>query len=241
MRSAVLLLLAAASPLAAPIMARAAEVQIASEGPVVEIGINKSVMAKPDVGTIGTGVTTREQTAKGALQTNARKMNALIERIRAAGIKREDIQTANFSLSAQYSYGRTGEERRFLGYDASNQVTVTVRDIDRMGTVIDAMANAGATDFNGPSFSLADDTKQRREARGLAFDEAKTLAMDYARLAGYSGVKLLEISENIQTQVYGGGPPNAIVVTGSRKEVSPVEPGQVATMATILAKYEMTR
>lgn len=241
MRTAVLLLLAAASPLSAPIMARAAEVQIASEGPVVEIGVSKSVMAKPDIGTIGTGVTTREPTAKGALQSNARKMNALIERIRAAGIKREDIQTSNFNLNVQYAHYNSAQEPRFVGYDASNQVTVTVRDIERMGAVIDAMADGGANNFFGPSFRLEDDATQRRKARDLAFDEARTLAMDYARRAGFAGVKLLEISENVQTQSFGGDVPSPIVVTASRREVSPIEPGQIATTATILAKYEMTR
>ncbi len=222
--------------------AQAAEVQIQSQGPVVELSVSESVDAKPDIVDIGAGVTSQASTAVEAMRINAREMNAVIDRIKALGIKDKDIQTTGINLSAQYDYDQSTSRQVFRGYQASNRVNVTLREVPRAGEVLDALVAAGATDINGPNFSLDDDTGARAQARKAAFDKARAQAEEYARWSGFSGVRLLEINESV-----AASPPMPYAQSAERKMMdvsaapTPVEPGLVGTMVSLTVKFEMTR
>lgn len=222
--------------------AQAAEIQIQSQGPVVELSVSESVDAKPDIVDIGAGVTSQASTAVEAMRINAREMNAVIDRIKALGIKDKDIQTTGINLSAQYDYDQSTSRQVFRGYQASNRVNVTLREVPRAGEVLDALVAAGATDINGPNFSLDDDTGARAQARKAAFDKARAQAEEYARWSGFSGVRLLEINESV-----AAGPPMPYAQSAERKMMdvsaapTPVEPGLVGTMVSLTVKFEMTR
>ncbi len=232
-------LIALALGAAAP--ATAAEIQIVSPGPVVELTVNETVKATPDTATLSAGVTTRAPTAVEAMRQNASAMTRVIDRLRAAGVDRKDIQTSSINLNAQYQYNNDNQPPRFLGYDASNQVTVILRDLDKIGPTLDALVAVGANNVSGPSFSLENDDQAKSAARRAAWQRAETQAREYATMAGYKSVRLLEVSESFT----GRGPmpfaSDAIMVTGSRVEKTPVEPGQVGTGVTLTVKYEMTR
>jgi uncharacterized protein len=228
------LLLAPATP------ALGAEIQIAVQNPVVELTITETVQSEPDTAQVGAGVTVRAPTASEAMRRNAEQMEKVIARLKALGIKREDIQTANFSLNAQYQYRNDGEQPTFLGYDASNQVNVMLRDLDKIGETLDALVQAGANNVYGPNFMLEKDEAARRAGRESAFQKGRSQAMEYARMSGYSNLRLLEVSETYQSM----GPvmgPQAIAVTASRSEAkTPIEPGMVGTAVVVTVKYEMT-
>lgn len=221
--------------------AAAAEVQIAVQNPVVELTINEVVQSEPDTAQVGAGVTVRAPTATEALRNNAQQMEKVIARLRSLGIKREDIQTANFNLNAQYRYGNDGQQQTFLGYDASNQVNVTLRDLDKIGATLDALVQAGANNVYGPNFMLQKDEAARSAGRKSAFAKGQAQAQEYARMAGFSGIRLLEVSESYSSM----GPvmsPQAIVATGASREAkTPIEPGLVGTGVNVTVKYEMTR
>ena len=227
--------------LGAAVPAAAAEIQIVSPGPVVELTVNETVKATPDTATLSAGVTTRAPTAVEAMRQNATAMTKVIDRLRAAGVDRKDIQTSSINLNAQYQYNNDNQPPRFLGYDASNQVTVTLRDLAKIGPTLDALVVVGANNVSGPSFSLENDDSAKSAARRAAWQRAESQAREYASMAGYKGVRLLEVSESFT----GHGPmpfaSDAIMVTASRAEKTPVEPGQVGTGVTLTVKYEMTR
>lgn len=219
--------------------AAAAEIQVQATNPVVELNIKETVRSDPDAAQVGAGVTVRAPSASEAMRQNAARMENVIARLRQLGIAREDIQTANFNLNAQYRYDNGGSDPAFLGYDASNQVRVTLRDLDRIGATLDALVEAGANNVHGPNFILEDDEAVRAQGRKSAFARARQQAEEYARMAGFSGVRLLEVSESYDA----AGP---IMVTAAResaaaKAPTPIEPGQVGTAVTVTAKYEMTR
>ncbi len=143
----------------------AAEVQVTNNGPVVELTINENVEAEPDLVTVSAGVTTQARTAVEAMRTNATQMTAVIDRNKALGVPQRDIQTAGISLGAQYDYNQATQRQVFRGYQASNRVSVKLRDIPRTGEVLDALVAAGATDLGGPDWSIDDDTAARAQAR----------------------------------------------------------------------------
>ena len=231
----------AASAVALP--AAAAEIQIAVQNPVVELTITEVVRADPDIAQVGAGVQTRAQSASEAVQANAQQMERLVERLRSLGIEREDIQTSNFSLNAEYDYNnRNGQAPIFTGYMVTNQVTVRLKRLDRVGQVLDALVAAGANNIFGPNFMLEDDRAAKAVARNNAFERSQVQAQEFARMAGYTGVRLLEVSETFQS--FGPVPvaEGAIRVSAaSRDATTPIEPGQVGTGVTLTTKYEMTR
>lgn len=231
--------LLAVTVLAAPAV-QAAEVQIQAQGPVVELTVNEIVYSAPDVAQIGAGVTTRAPTAQEAVRQNAQAMEQVIAKLRALGIESRDIQTSNFNLSPQYDYNHEGGARTFIGYDVNNQVQVKLRDLERAGEVLDALVAAGANNIYGPNFMLEADQAAKREARSKAYQSGQAMAQEYARMAGYSGVRLLEISETFQS--YGGPQPVMMRASAEAADAgTQIEPGEVGTGVTLTVKYEMTR
>ncbi|MGD9665291.1 MAG: SIMPL domain-containing protein [Novosphingobium sp.] len=233
----------AVAALLAPVPAIAAEIQIPVEGPVVELSVNETVKVKPDLVNVGAGVSTLAPTAVQAMQQNAREMDSVIAKIKALGIVKEDVQTTGINLNAEYDYNQSLRKQVFRGYRASNQVQVTLRKVEDTGKVLDALVAAGATDINGPSFSVEDDSAAKAQARKAAMKHAYDQAMEYAQFAGYSGVRLLEVSESITSSR-----PMPMMRTMAVQDaaaapppVSPVEPGLVGTGVTVSVKYEMTR
>ena len=220
----------------------ASEVQVQSQGPVVALTVTESVEAAPDIVEIGAGVSTTEATAVEAMRANSQKMAAVVARIKSLGIAARDIQTTGINLSPRYDYDQRTQDQVFRGYVASNRVSVTLRDVGETGEVLDALVEAGANDISGPSFSIDDDTAARAQARQAALKTAQAQASDYARWAGYSGVRLLEISETS----YPGRPmPMAARMVADSAAPPPapppVEPGLVGTSVTVSVTYEMTR
>ena len=227
---------AAASALAVP---AAAEVQVTTSGPVVELTVNESVEAEPDIVTVGAGVTTQARTAVEAMRTNATAMQSVIDRIKALGVPERDIQTTGINLGAMYDYNQQTQRQVFRGYQASNRVSVKLRDVQRTGEVLDALVAAGATDLSVPEWSIDDDTAARAQARRQAMETARAQALEYTRAAGFSDIRLLEVSETIARQ-----PPIPFVgaLRAEAQDAStPVQPGMVQAGVTVRVIYEMTR
>ncbi|MXO64320.1 SIMPL domain-containing protein [Altericroceibacterium endophyticum] len=220
--------------------AMAAEVQVQAAGPVIELSVQESVKAEPDIVTMGAGVTSEAMTAVEAMRKNSRAMSSVVERIKSLGIAERDIQTTGINLNARYDYDQAEGKQVFRGYQASNRVQITLRDIDETGPVLDALVAAGANNLDGPNWSLEDDEAAKAQARKAALDTAKSQAMEYARWAGYTGVRLLEISENIQRN---SPQPMAIRQAGAvmMDKATPVQPGMVESRVSVQVKFEMTR
>lgn len=226
---------AAASP------AAAADIQLQAQGPVVELSVTETVKAKPDIATVSTGVTSQAPTAVEAMRKNAAAMDAVVQRIKALGIAADDIQTSGINLGAQYDYNQAQQRQIFRGYQASNRVTVTLRKVADAGRVLDALVAAGATDIGGPDFSIDDDTAPRAQARKAALDKARQQAEEYAKWSGYSGVRLLQVSEMVnpgRPMPYDG---KIRAMAVAEAAPTPVEPGLVGTSVTVTVSYEMTR
>ncbi|WP_370177918.1 SIMPL domain-containing protein [Alteriqipengyuania sp.] len=216
----------------------AAEVQIQATGPVIELVVNEQVEVEPDMVTISAGVTTQAMTASDALRQNSTQMQRVIDRLRSLGVPERDIQTTRINLNARFDYDQQTRDQVFRGYEASNQVSVKLRDTEQVGNVLDALVQAGANNINGPRFSVSDDTGPKAEARRRAMERARAMALDYARVAGYSNVRVLKISESVSgnAREYSA---DAIMVTAERSGAAPpVQPGMVETGVTVSVTYE---
>ena len=238
MKSALILI--AGSALTVPAAAGAApQIDIAATGPVVELNVYESVEVAPDLATIGAGVTTEAPSATEALRQNSAEMQKVIARIKALGVAEKDIQTTGINLNARYDYDQQTQRQLFRGYQASNRVSVILRDIDDTGRVLDALVEAGANDLNGPNFSIDNDTAAKEAARKRAVERANAQAKAYAAMLGYSGAKVLAIAEGMT----GGGPmpemAKARGVAAMAADAAPVQPGMVSAGINITVTYEL--
>ncbi len=220
--------------------AQAVEVRIDAQGPVVELQISEQVLGDPDKAMVGAGVTTRASTAVEAMRLNATQMESVLARLRQLGVPDARVQTAGITLNPQYDY-RNDQPPRFLGYDASNTVSIELRELDRVGPALDALVAAGATNLNGPAWGIIEDAPLRAQARANAFRTATAQAGEYARMAGYSAARLLAVEEQL-----GGQQPMYDMMQRAPRAVAaeaktPTRPGQVATQVTLTVKFELTR
>ena len=159
-----ILLAGAALTLTPANFAQAANVQISAQNPVIELSVSEQVDSPPDTATFSTGVETKAKTATEALRQNSVQARAVIDRLKSLGIAEKDIQTTGINLRADYEYDQPSRENRFVGYVVSNQVSATVHDISRLGEILDAIVSSGATNLNGPTFSIDDDSKMKEVA-----------------------------------------------------------------------------
>ncbi|WP_017670656.1 SIMPL domain-containing protein [Blastomonas sp. AAP53] len=236
-RALPLAILAAA---ASPAMA-AVDITASAANPVVELSVTETVLGAPDTATFSTGVTSKAPTASAALRQNSADMDKVIKQIVGLGIKREDIQTSGINLTMDYDYGTDGRQPRFIGYQVSNTVSVKVRQIDKLGAILDSVVSQGANNLSGPSFSIDDDSTAQREARDKAMKRAEAQAMDYARRTGFTGVQVLAVSEATSNASPFGGADMKMTTARLEAAAPPVEGGQVGTSVTVNVTYQMTR
>jgi uncharacterized protein YggE len=151
------------------------------------------VKVKPDTASLSVGVQATAATATEALNQANTSAAALIAALKSAGVDSNDITTSGLSIYPQYS--STGNT--ITGYQASNNVTVTVRDIAKTGPVIDAAAAAAGDNITigGVSFYVEDSEALIGAARTDAISNARKRAGEYADAAGVSVGGVLQISE----------------------------------------------
>jgi len=143
-----------------------------------------SVRAVPDYAQIAIGATTNGATAAAATEANSRIMAAVGTALRNAGIAPADMQTAHFSVQPVYASATSSSAPKLSGFSVTNQFGVTVRQIERVGDVLDRAIAAGANDVGSIQFQHADLSKTLDAARTAALADARRKAELYARAAG---------------------------------------------------------
>jgi len=156
------------------------------------------VARTPDMATLSAGVVTDAPTAAEALAKNNAAMQQLLALAKELGIEDRDVQTANLSVTPQYPpYNAQGAQGRpqIVGYQVSNQVSLRVRDLARLGQVLDGLVQRGANQLYGVTFTLADPNPAAAEARDAAVADARAKAERLARAAGVTLGPVLSIAD----------------------------------------------
>src|SRR5262245_8977471 len=138
----------------------------------------------PDIAMITVGVSVDGETASTAMSQQTTKMNGVFAAVKAAGVADRDMQTSNLSLNPVYDYP-ANQRPRLTGYNASNQITIKVRDLKSLGNTI-----------NGVSFSIDKPESYQNEARVAAIKDAAAKAELYANAVGYRVKRIVTVSEN---------------------------------------------
>jgi uncharacterized protein len=155
------------------------------------------VASKPDQARLSAGVVSQAETAAAALNANSTAMNRVFAALRAAGIPENRMQTSNFSVQPQYPPFRpeNQEPQRIIGYQVSNNVTVVVDDLTKVGPTLDALVRSGANQLGGIQFTIADPKPLAERARTLAVVDGAAKARTLATAAGVMLGPLMSIQE----------------------------------------------
>lgn len=209
-----------------------------AHGTILSLSAAGEVKVAPDMATITTGVATEAPTAAEAMRLNREKMSAVVAALKRAGVDQKDIQTSGLNLSPQYTY-RDNQPPLLRGYQASNNVSVSVYDLARLGAVVDAVVEAGSNQISGVGFGLRDPQTAQDAARREAVRKLKAKADLYAAATGMRIKSLKALSEGTDIS-----PPRpmfralaANVVDAA--ESTPVEPGQLTVRIDIQGVYEL--
>ncbi|MCD6073945.1 MAG: hypothetical protein K0Q70_828 [Rhodospirillales bacterium] len=196
-----------------------------------------TVYGKPDIASASAGIESRGATPEDALAANTKAMNSIMTAIKRYGIAERDIETSSFSVNPVYAQqpGPRGS-MTIEGYQVSNQVTVRLRDMDKLGGLLSSLVEAGANRLHGVSFDIAEPAKLQDEARKAAIADAKKRADLYAAAAGVAVKRVLTISE-------GGGfaPPQPMAMRAMKAggESVPVAGGEQSIGANVSVVYEI--
>ena len=230
-----------AAALAGPAVG-AAQAQSDDQDTVRSISVNGvgRVKAEPDVADISLGVTKQGEDAKSASAEAATSMDAVIAALLAAGIAEEDIQTSSISLNPIYNWDNNPPT--IEGWEASNLVNVTVRDITAVGDVVDAATAAGATNVNGITFRVEDPTAAEADARSAAVADARAKADQLAADAGVTIIGIITISESggqAPQPLYFSRDTMAMGAASDEMAKTPVLPGEVELSISVFIQYEI--
>jgi uncharacterized protein len=190
-----------------------------------------SLSVAPDAAVIRIGVTSVGRTAKAASEINAKEMTAVLAAIKANGIAERDIQTSRLSLQPQYDPNKAGTAR-LLGFQVTNQLTVTIRDIGKLPELLDSAVGAGANEMSGIEFIVSKQSNLLDQARGEAIVDARRKAELYAKAAGAKIGPVLAITEE------GASPPHP-VMKALRAGAVPIAPGEQTLRASVTVSYEL--
>jgi len=195
------------------------------------------VYLTPDIVYINIGVNTQRENAAEAVSINKAETTAVIQAIKDFGVNAKDIRTTNFSIWSNPQYDEFGNVKG-TNYAVDNTVSVTVRDLDKLGDLLDSAIAAGANSIYSIQFDVEDKTEANKEARTQAVEDAKLLAEELASAAGVELVSIDNISyyESGQVPYFqgkggGGG--------GAAESAVPIQPGQLAISVTVNITYSI--
>jgi uncharacterized protein len=227
------------------------QLSINQEAPLIDLTVSSSTETVPNVAVFSTGVESKALKAREAIRLNADKMQGVINQLKAQGISETDIQTSGLSLTKEYTYLASGKSR-FKGYLVNNSVTVKLRDLSKLGDMLDLLATQGSNEFSGPAFDLENDAAASTTARDKAWAMADAQARYHAKKAGYSNVRVVRVSESVQQRqaaqlnIYdvraeaAAGAADAAVGYAAPTS-SPIAPGTITTSIKLSVSYEMIK
>jgi uncharacterized protein YggE len=187
----------------------------------------------PDLAILSGGVTTTGKTAREASEANAKMMTAVMAALKAAGVAEQDVQTSRLSLHPLRDNNRS--DLRVVGFQASNQVTIKVRDTAKIADVIDRLVAAGANDISGIQFVVSSPSKPLDQAREAAIADARRKAEIYARAANIRLGPPVSITEE------GSAAPGPVLMRAAKSADTPVSPGEEIQRISVSVSYELLR
>jgi uncharacterized protein len=201
------------------------------------------ITAAPDVALVTLGVVNQAPAASDALAANSKSMNRVVSALKEGGIESRDLQTSGFSVEPVMSQRPANADPskpftpEIVGYRVSNNLTVRIRDLKRVGAILDQVVTLGANSISGPDFTVADPAPLEDKAREAAVKDALRKGALYAEAADVRLGPIFRIEES-STQ-----PPQPFAAgTMMRMEAAPptpIEGGELTFEAEVSVSWTL--
>lgn len=196
------------------------------------------VQSAPDLAVISLGVSKEAREAGEAMRAVSEDMAQVIDALRSAGIAPEDLQTRQISLHPIWSKAGSydsGERRKITGFSASNTLSLRVRDLQQLGPVLDQVLQAGANQFQGLRFDVADKAGLKDAMRQAAVQDAMHKAALLAEAAGMELGPVYKITDHFQ----GGGGRPMMAMEMARSDALPIEAGDLSFSHSVEVIFDL--
>jgi uncharacterized protein len=211
--------------------------------PVINVAGEGEASVAPDMAVLTLSVVRNGKTAADALSANSTAMNEVLSALKAGGIAERDIQTSNFSIYPQYRHNepKNGvmEPPQIVGYEVSNTLTLKVRDLKKLGGIIDQSVKLGVNQGGQIAFTNDDPAKAMEEARKAAVADALARARTLTEAAGVKLGRIMEISENAVRPM----PPQPMLRMAMAKDMAadsvPVASGENTYSVTVNVSFTL--
>jgi uncharacterized protein len=206
---------------------------------VIAVTGRGQIMVKPDTALARLGAEARRPALADATADVAQRMAAVLDRVKAAGVRAEDIATVQYAVAPLSAPGPKADDTpQVVGYQVSNVVDVKVRDVVAVGRVVDAAVEAGANVIQGIRFSLEDRKPAEARARQQAVADARNTASELAHAAGVTLGPLVWLSEGVAAEpVFETR--RGMGVALSARAPGPIEAGEQQIVVTVEARYRI--
>ena len=203
-------------------------------------GSGEALLA-PDIAYIYVGVHTENPTAAEAVEENTAQTETLMQAIRDFGIDPKDIRTTNFSIYPMDRFDpATGMPSGEKVYAVDNTVYVTVRDLTKLGDLLDTAVQAGANNINSVQFDVAEKDEALKQARAEAVKDAEAQAQSLAQAAGLSLGEIQSISFfDVQPYPLFDGKGGGGMAAEAAAAAIPIQPGQLTFTVSVNVTYEL--
>lgn len=202
---------------------RAAAQSVDADKRTLSLSATGTVNVRPDTAHITVGVVSEAENARGAMDENNAAMADVIKALKEKDIASRDIQTTNFAVHPRYQHFKDGKPSVISGYRVVNSIRITVRDISRLGEVLDRVVSFGSNQIGGISFSVSKPEALMDQARVQAIETARERAELYAKAAGTSVGQVLQIEE---VDLDGGPEPLFRAMAAKAESEVPIEAGE---------------
>jgi hypothetical protein len=196
------------------------------------------VTIAPDRYTFNVGVQTQAASVDDAVNQNNAKTAAVIAALKKAGATDLEIRTSGFSIFPQQDYSQ-GQLPRLLGYQVSNSVTVSRKQIGDAGKLLQAAIAAGVNTASGIQFEVSDPARGRDQGLKMAFNDARSKAALLASAAGRTLGRALSITEGGATEPPRPGPMIRTMAMAEKVSEVPVESGSQDLSFTVSVNFEL--
>lgn len=224
---------------ASKVLAADSSVVTADAARTINVTVDGEVTATPDIAYLYLGVVTDKPTTIEAQSANSTAINNVIAAIKKEGIKDEDIKTTDYSINPKYDYDKNTGASTLVGYTVSNTLKVTVKDINKVGQIIDTAVESGVNISNSISFGISDYEKYYNMALLNALSNAQSKAQ---AISGFLGIKLttpIKVTENsmgIPTDY--PIPLNAKLSSGDSSASTSIQAGTYKVKANVSLVYQ---
>lgn len=207
---------------------------------VITVSGTGEIYAKPDLALVNFSVVTEKKTVEGTMAENTKKMNAVIDSVKKQGVEEKDLKTTTFAINPRYEWRKDEflrEKRILVGYEVRQTLEVKIRDLAKIGDVIQAATDSGVNQVGDLQFTIDKQDELKSQARKEAIEKARAKANEMAEQLGVKLVRITNFSESgIVPIPY---PYFAEEAVGLGAEAPQIETGENKIEVTVSITYEI--